>query len=109
MGVGDPRTGHRHTRRRMAWDERQLPPVGLCHRRAADRRHDLPDLLRMNPIEVVIPSYGRPEQVWTRTVRLLLSRNVPAEWITVWVADEDQAHEYAEAMPIRACGGIKVA
>lgn len=49
-------------------------------------------------INVAVPSYKRATTFRDKTAKLLERYNVPPEWVTVFVANEEEKEKYAEAL-----------
>lgn len=47
-------------------------------------------------MEIAIPSYKRPHTLWRKTLRLLRKADVPAERVTVFLADAEEKASYEE-------------
>lgn len=59
-------------------------------------------------IQIVIPTYQRADSISRKTLRYLMSQLIPAEWITLFVASEDEKQEYEKKVPRDMYGSIIV-
>lgn len=60
------------------------------------------------PYEIAIPSYKRPETLRDKTLTVLKAYRIPAEKITVFVADKEQEKLYKETLKAGTYGNIVV-
>ena len=59
-------------------------------------------------IVIAIPSYQRSGQVQEKTLAMLESYDVPAEQVTVWVANEEEYATYEEALKGNRYNNIRI-
>jgi hypothetical protein len=62
----------------------------------------------MSSYEVAIPSYKRYSQIVSKTLSTLERQGVPADKITIFVANEEEALEYYKAVPRTLYGRLVV-